>query len=52
MTDQLQICNWLVNHPDILRLAVQMLEMKDNRTLALGQLTPTLSSSTSDNVSI
>jgi len=29
MTNQLQICNWLVNHPNILQMATQMLNMKD-----------------------
>ncbi|PKC56589.1 hypothetical protein RhiirA1_473781 [Rhizophagus irregularis] len=29
MTNKLQICNWLVNNPDILQLANQMLNMKD-----------------------
>jgi hypothetical protein len=30
MTNQLQICNWLVNHPTILRLASEMLAAKSN----------------------
>lgn len=28
ITNQLQVCNWLVDHPDILRLANQMLSSK------------------------
>ena len=30
--DQLKICNWLVDHPDVIKLACQMLDMKNQAT--------------------
>ena|GEM_PF-4538464 len=32
MTNQLQVCNWLVKHPNILRLANEMLAAKKSQT--------------------
>jgi hypothetical protein len=56
MTNQLQICNWLVDHPDILQLAAQMLNIKDNPLLsasAAAAAAPACALSTpSNNVSV
>ncbi|GBC40033.2 uncharacterized protein OCT59_012174 [Rhizophagus irregularis] len=50
MTNQLQICNWLVDHPDILQLATQMLNMKDSTSqLALAVQQPAHAPSTASN---
>ncbi len=59
-TSFLEICNWLVDHPHILRLANQMLEMKmkksfsDESSLDMGNTLPSteISSTEITNVSI
>jgi|tagenome__1003787_1003787.scaffolds.fasta_scaffold20954407_2 hypothetical protein len=48
ITNQLQICNWLVKRPNILRLANEMLAAKTNKPSSIKQT----SSISSDNVSI
>jgi len=49
MINQLQICNWLVNHPNILQMAIQMLNMKDGDGLSSA---PSAPEHTSSNVSV
>lgn len=49
-TNQLQICNWLVAHPNILKLANEMLAASSASTSSTSTLS-TSSSSVSDNVS-
>lgn len=41
MTNQLQICNWLVAHPEILNLANKMLTVKSQDTGTLTTPMPT-----------
>lgn len=49
MTNQLQICNWLVLHPSVLHLANKMLEASTKQPSTNLPLT-TSTSSSSDNV--
>ncbi|GBB85349.1 hypothetical protein RclHR1_01190025 [Rhizophagus clarus] len=50
MTNQLQICNWLVKNPAILQLATQMLNMKDTSQLAPAVHASSASSASSEHV--
>ncbi|GES95909.1 trinucleotide repeat-containing gene 6C protein [Rhizophagus clarus] len=50
ITNQLQICNWLVENPAILQLATQMLNMKDTSQLALAVHASSASSASSEHV--
>jgi actin-related protein len=50
MTNQLQICNWLVLHPSILHLANQMLAASSKQPLPSSLPTSSTTSSLSDNV--
>jgi len=51
MDNQLQICNWLVEHPDVLQLAYKMLNTKD-RAISSSTLPQLAVSESSDNVSV
>ncbi|UZO16015.1 uncharacterized protein OCT59_007417 [Rhizophagus irregularis] len=49
MTNQLQICNWLVLHPSVLHLANKMLDVSTKQP-STNLLLTTLTSSSSDNI--